>query len=88
MPITSVAEDAAWKGTIIPVDVGCAIKCSAHAIMDLHGATRFHFPGDLMHTGSLGVLQYFLGSGLAALVDADTKASRAGNLDFCSQSPR
>ncbi len=41
---------------------------TTHKIMNIAGLTRFHFPGDLMHTGCLGVVQYLVGSVLYELV--------------------
>ena len=36
--------------------------------MAIDGVSRFNVPGDLMHTGALGVLQWFLGAVLWEMV--------------------
>ena len=59
MPIVDVSDEAAWKGSLIPFDIGSAAHPCDHPIMSLIGATRYHFMGDLMHTGDLGVCVYF-----------------------------
>ena len=60
-PITSVGPGSAWRETIMPYSMGCAIRPSDHPVLDLFGATRYHFPGDYMHTHDLGILTFFWG---------------------------
>ena len=47
----------------------CVEKIGDHPVWDLAGVTRWHCQGgDLMHTGCLGVVAWFLGSVLWGLV--------------------
>ena len=60
--------DAPWKGTLISTEEGLVSPCPGHPLSLLRAFTRFHTTGDLMHTGALGVLLWFLGSVLKQLV--------------------
>jgi len=66
--VTDVRKHAAWKHQLIPVEVGILIKPSQHPIWNIPGLTRYHAPGDLMHTGCLGVILWLLGSVLWELL--------------------
>ena len=57
MPVTDVSLDAAWKHALTP---GPDIP-TTHPIGQLIGLTRAHCPGDLMHSGNLGI-EIFQGS--------------------------
>ena len=68
MSLLDVSDEASWKDTLLPADIGSESHPTDHAVMQLIGATRFHFPGDLMHSSCLGILPYFLGSALWELI--------------------
>ena len=67
--ITDVSMDASWKGTLVTAADGIAQRVTTHKVMNIKGASRFHAPGDLQHTGHLGTDQYFLGSVLDELIE-------------------
>ena len=65
---TDVSATARWRRTILSVE-RCVEKIGDHPVWDLAGVTRWHCQGgDLMHTGCLGVVAWFLGSVLWELV--------------------
>ena len=66
LTFTDVTPTAAWRATLKQVTHDSRV--SEHPIWDLEGVARWHVPGDLMHTGCLGVLLYILGSTLWELV--------------------
>ena len=68
-PMTDFSMNPAWKQTIVPFGEGCMVPVTDHAVSKLVGVTRFHTPGDLMHSGDLGVVQYLAGSVLAELLE-------------------
>ena len=59
-PMTDLSRGANWKTTLLDDEAGCC-PCTDHVIGTIVGFTRYHTPGDLMHTGCLGVLSWFLG---------------------------
>ena len=84
-PIIEVGPEAKWRSSVYSFAEGCAIQPSTHPIMGLIGASRYHFMGDLMHTGALGVCSYFAGSVLHELVNDDricAGGSRSERLDY------
>ena len=66
--LTDLAGNARWKRTLIPCPDGCCVQPSHHTIFQIHGLTRYHVPGDLMHTGDLGVVANLNGSVLWELL--------------------
>ena len=79
--ITDLSTNAHWKATLWQPGEGGFSPCSEHPIMSIPGVSRFSVPGDLMHTGDLGVLGYFLGSILAELlVDGPFTGPQAAQL--------
>ena len=68
-PLTDCSLAASWKGTIVSPAEGVFVPISTHPIFSITGASRWHCPGDLMHTGDLGVVQYLIGSILEELAD-------------------
>ena len=65
--ITDVSENAAWKATILqPEDDGPPL--TNHPIIGLKAFSRYSAPGDLMHSGCLGIVQYFVGSVLHEMI--------------------
>ena len=66
LPVTDLSRDAAWKA---PENQLCNTDLpSRHPIWTIHGVTRSHCTGDLMHTGDGGVLLYFIGGVMQELV--------------------
>lgn len=68
VPFTDVSDGAQWRDRQMPWDIGRALRPSDHPIWDLAGVSRWHAPGDLMHTGCLGVLLWLLGGVLYELI--------------------
>eukprot|EP00969_Alexandrium_andersonii_P341123 15078742-Alexandrium_andersonii.AAC.1 len=68
-----------WKQELVTPNDDIAQPVSQHPIMQMVGITRFHYPGDLMHTGDLGVVLWLLGSVLSDLVA--TQDFYQGNMD-------
>ena len=66
--ITECSKNASFKHQCYTTEGPGLEKPTHHPVMDIPGMTRFHWPGDLMHTGSLGVVLYFLGSVFYELV--------------------
>ena len=62
LPYTDCRRAAMWRGALTPWGVGKAATPSEHPIWNLQGVSRWFAPGDLMHTGCLGVLAWLLGS--------------------------
>ena len=67
-PFTDVSSTAAWRSRLVSYIAGATQRLSAHPVWDLVGVTRWCAPGDLMHTGCLGVLSWLLGAVLWELV--------------------
>eukprot|EP00974_Lingulodinium_polyedra_P055889 5374491-Lingulodinium_polyedra.AAC.1 len=67
-PMTDLSRGAEWKRTLVDPNEGCFNPPTAHPIAQLVNFTRFHATAELMHTGCLGVLGYFLGSVLWELL--------------------
>ena len=61
-PITDLSRDAGWKDTMLSEEELEYVIVPDHPINDIVGWTRRHVPGDLRHTGDLGVLAWVLGS--------------------------
>ena len=66
-PITDLSRNAAWKETLLTQDESC-VPCTENPMGNIDGTCRHTTPGDLMHTGCLGVLLYFLGGVMWQLV--------------------
>ena len=66
--ITDMRVNADWKGALFPEVIGCHIPPSTHPILSIVGITRYHAPGDLMHSGHLGQDSFMLGGVLHELV--------------------
>ena len=83
-PITDLSRNARWKTTLIEPAEGIFVPPTRRPISQLRGFTRYHRPGDLMHTGDLGVLQYVIGGVLCELLEsglfAGTERSRVEQL--------
>ena len=62
--ISDMARDASWKNHLANPVVDVFSPVTGHPIHTLKNFTRFLAPGDLMHTGPLGVAAWFLGSAL------------------------
>ena len=58
---TDVSADAAWKATLLDVHAPHP-RVSGHPVWDIVGIDRWHAPGDLMHTGCLGILLWLQGA--------------------------
>ena len=67
-PYTDTSRRARWKATLLAWIFGARLRVSDHPVWDLIGVNRWHAPGDLMHTGCLGVLLWLLGSVLWELI--------------------
>ncbi|CAK0824589.1 unnamed protein product [Prorocentrum cordatum] len=67
-PLTDLSRGAAWKGTLLSEEECMEIPCTRRFIGKLKGTTRYQSPGDLMHTGCLGVVAAFVGAILWELV--------------------
>lgn len=65
-PITDLSLRAAWKQQLS--DSFETDWAGGHAIASIHGITRFHFPGDFMHTADGGVSSLLVGSALSELL--------------------
>ena len=63
--VRAVGPAAPWKRRLVPVG---APHPSNHPVWSIVGTSRFNNPGDLMHTGDLGVLLHIEGSSLWQLV--------------------
>ena len=68
-PMTDVSLNASWKDTQVSAAEGCMVPISEHPIFSIIGANRWMAPGDLMHSGDLGVCSYVSGSVLEELCD-------------------
>ena len=68
-PITDCRKDAPWKYQLFPDDDTSPFT-QGHPVGDIKGITRFHIPGDLMHSGDLGICAYLVGSVMTELVFA------------------
>ena len=68
-PMTDVSLQVSWMCTIISAAEGVLVPPSSHPIFGIVGASCWHCPGDLMHSGDLGVVQYLTGSILEELCD-------------------
>ena len=66
-PLTNCSLAASWKSTIVSPAEGILVLVSSHPTLSIAGACRWHCPGDLMHDGDVGVVQYFVGSILEEL---------------------
>lgn len=60
--LTDLSLDAGWKRQLVTSAEGIWVPPTDHPISSLRGFTRFAVPGELMHTGVLGVLCWFLGA--------------------------
>ena len=82
--ITDVSTNASWKPLVFNVLMIDKLFPSDHVIWTLVGVRRWHIMLDLMHSGDLGVLVYFLGGVLVELLlwgpYSGVQASRLGQL--------
>ena len=62
MFITDVCRRATWKDHVFPPGADLFSPVTLHPISKLRGFGRWLCPGDLMHTGPLGVVGWFLGA--------------------------
>ena len=53
---------------MLPGGGGCNPRPAEHPVFNIRGSTRWHVPGDLMHTSCLGVCGYILGSALQEFI--------------------
>ena len=58
-PFTDLSLQARWRETLLSDDECISVPCTDNVIKDLKGVTRFHSPGDLMHTSDMGVVSVF-----------------------------
>ena len=66
-PFTDVRQGAEWRRRLVPETH--PLPClSTHPVWELAGFSRWCVLGDLMHTGCLGVLEWFLGAVMWELV--------------------
>ena len=63
-PITDVRANAAWKGRLIPANIGTATHPSDHLIFNIIGCSRFCFHGDVQHTLHFGGFRILRGVSL------------------------
>ena len=75
-PITDVSRHASWKSAPREDVAGEPCHASEHPLFGLEYLVRQSFPGDLMHSGCLGVVQYFVGSALVELTHHSDMAPR------------
>ena len=64
---TDVSAEAALKASLLDFHAPHP-RVSGHPVWDLAGVDRWHAPGDLMHTGCLGILLWLQGAVLWELV--------------------
>ena len=70
-PITDLSRKANWRKTVLHPCEGISAPLTSHPVARLRAFTRYQCPGDLMHTGDLGVLQYVLAGVLCELLDSE-----------------
>ena len=67
-PMTDLSRDANWLDTLLSDDELIHISPTNSPLQFLHGLTRFHTPGELMHAGCLGTVQFLIGSIFSELI--------------------
>ena len=65
---TDFRMGAGWRRSLLDWDEGRSVAISTHPIWTLIGISRWNVPGDLMHTGCLGILLWLLGAVLYELI--------------------
>ena len=68
-PWTDVAENAAWRGTIMSAEAGHSTPVSLNPLFTVPGVSRFTLRIDTMHTCCKGVAGHVNGSTLETLLD-------------------
>ena len=68
--ITDLSRQANWRKTILHPAEGIVVPLTIHPVAKLCAFTRYQCPGDLMHTGDLGVLQYVLAGVLCEVLES------------------
>ena len=84
LPMTDLSTTAGWLSTILTTEESICCPCTDHPIGSLHGTCRHMAPGDVMHSGDLGLLLSLLGGTCHELVYdgtfEGTEQARCGEL--------
>ena len=69
MPISDLSRDPSWQATSLSEEECIFIPPTLGPLSELIGLTRYHTPGELMHTGCLGVVKFLIASANPCSID-------------------